>query len=137
MPDAGRPADHESDPFYISASGGVEQRTRVLKSGDSFAIFDPNGDIPRSSRIAAGLFHRDTRYLSQLELRINGERPLLLSSGIGDDNVMFTADLTNPDFRDGDRINLAKDLIHLHRTTFLWEGACYKRLTVRNFAGRA
>ena len=136
MPDAARPSEHEGE-FYISASGSpLEQRTRVLKSGDSFAIFDAHGDIPRSSRLAAGLFHRDTRYLSRLEVRINGETPLLLSSGLGDDNVLFTADLTNPDFRDGERITLAKDLLHLHRTTFLWEGACYARLTVRNFADR-
>ena len=40
MPDAGRPSEQEGE-FYISASGSpLEQRTRVLKSGDSFAIFD-------------------------------------------------------------------------------------------------
>ena len=33
-----------------------------------------------------GLYHQDTRFLSQLELRLNGDRPLLLSSNRAEDN---------------------------------------------------
>src|SRR5258706_14924101 len=105
MPDV---HEHESQ-YYISATGSpLEQRQLALQHDDSFAIFDAFGDIRRLRRNPGGLFHRDTRYLSQLELRIVGERPLLLSSSIGDDNVLFVADLTNPDLMDGDRLVLAK-----------------------------
>ena len=136
MPDeAARPSDGDAQGFYISASGSpLEARTRTLKHDDSFAIFDAYGDIPESERIAAGFYHRDTRYLSQLELRINGERPLLLSSSIGDDGVLLTSDLTNPDIYHRGRLLLAKDLIHLLRAKFLWAGACHERLTVRNYS---
>lgn len=135
MPDVRDQAADNADQFYISASGSpLEARTRTLKQNDTFAIFDAYGDVPESDRIAAGIYHHDTRYLSQLELRLNGERPLLLSSSIGDDDVLFTADLTNPDIYAGDRLVLAKDLIHLHRAKFLWTGACHERLTVRNYA---
>jgi glycogen debranching enzyme len=127
----------DGDQFYISASGSpLEQRTRTLKHDDTFAIFDAYGDIPEIERLAAGIYHRDTRYLSQLELGINGERPLLLSSSIGDEDVLFTTDLTNPDLYAGERLVLAKDLIHIHRAKFLWNGACHERLTVRSYAER-
>jgi glycogen debranching enzyme len=127
----------DGDQFYISASGSpLEQRTRTLKHGDTFAIFDAHGDVPEIERLAAGLYHRDTRYLSQLELRLYGERPLLLSSSIGDEDVLFTTDLTNPDVYSGARLVLAKDLIHIHRAKFLWNAACHERLTVRSYADR-
>ena len=54
-----------------------------------------------------GLFDHDTRYLSRLELLINGMQPLVLGSSVRDDNLTLTVDLTNPDvFQDG-RIVLA------------------------------
>jgi len=47
---------------------------------------------------------------------------------------MLTCDLTNPDFFDEDgRLAVEHDLIHLRRTRFLWRGAVYERVTVRNF----
>jgi glycogen debranching enzyme len=135
MPEALPPGDDDAYQFYIFASGSpIEQQTRTLKHGNSFAIFDARGDIPRSKQLAAGLFHRDTRYLSHLRLRINEERPLLLSSSVGDDNVLFTADLTNPDFYEAGRLVLTKDQIHIQRAKFLWGDACRERLTVRNYA---
>jgi len=44
-----------------------------------------------------GLFNHDTRYLSRLELLINGMQPLVLGSSVRDDNLTLTVDLTNPD----------------------------------------
>ena len=44
-----------------------------------------------------GLFYRDTRYLSRFELRIEGRRPLLLSSAALEDKAALVVDLTNPD----------------------------------------
>ena len=35
-----------------------------------------------------GLFHRDTRFLSRLELLLNGVQPLLLGSNVRDDNTL-------------------------------------------------
>ena len=49
-----------------------------------------------------GLYHEGTRYLSRFQLRMNGQRPLLLSARVKDDNELFGADLTNPDIPLGD-----------------------------------
>jgi glycogen debranching enzyme len=124
--------------FFIPAAASLqERRPRTLKHGDSFAVFDHNGDAIPGPGSPEGLFHRDTRYLSQLFLTVSGLRPMLLSSTLGDDNATLTCDLTNPDVFDAKgRLALEHDLIHLRRTRFLWEGACFERLMVRNFDGK-
>ena len=50
-------------------------------------MFDSYGDIGASAGGPDGLFDHDTRYLSHLELLINGTQPLLLHSEIKDDNL--------------------------------------------------
>jgi glycogen debranching enzyme len=82
----------------------------------------------------AGLFHRDTRHLSHLYLSIDGQRPLLLSSTLRDDNATLTCDLTNPDLFDAEgKLGAEHDLIHLRRSRLLWNATCFERLVVRNF----
>src|SRR5262245_2054432 len=119
-------------PFYIPATGTATRPRRTLKYGDTFAVFDTHGDIGASSGDADGLFHKDTRFLSHLELLVDGQSPLLLGSNLRDDNSVLSIDLTNPDFYVDGRIVLQKDLLHISRTTFLWQGAAWQRLAVRN-----
>jgi glycogen debranching enzyme len=82
--------------FYIPATGPTRPR-RVLKHGDTFIVVDSHGDIGASPGGTDGLFHCDTRFLSHLELLLNGMQPLLLGSNVRDDNTQLTVDLTNPD----------------------------------------
>ena len=77
--------------FAIAVSATLQQRrTRTLKHGDTFAVFDHRGDIGGEPGNPEGLYHRDTRMLSQLHLLLEEERPLLLSSMTQDDNAVFT-----------------------------------------------
>ena len=123
-------------PFYIPATGPSTRPQRTLKHGDSFAVLDSHGDIGATSGSSDGLFAWDTRYLSQLELLLNGVPMLLLGSNLRDDNSVLSIDLTNPDiYRDG-RIVLEKDTIHVVRTTFLWHGTFYQRWGVQNHGDR-
>ena len=57
------PAAQFSVPAAVSLQ---ERRPRTLKHGDTFAVFDHNGDVLSGPGVADGLFHRDTRYLSYL-----------------------------------------------------------------------
>lgn len=125
--------------FYIPTTASLqERRPRTLKHGDTFGLFDHNGDAIGAVGSPEGLYHLDTRHLSFLRLSIDGARPMLLSSTLSDDNSALTCDLTNPDLSDEDgRLRLERDLIHLRRTRFLWNGTCYERLAVRNFDERA
>jgi glycogen debranching enzyme len=52
--------------------------TLTILEGSTFCICDDIGDLDGTT---SGVFADDTRFLSRLELRVNGERPLLLSSG--------------------------------------------------------
>ena len=116
-----------TEPYSVPATNSLqERRPNTLKHGDTFAVFDQNGDAYSGPGSPEGLFHRDTRHLSHLCLTINSARPLLLSSTLRDDNATLTCDLTNPDFVDlnGER-HLRHDSIHLRRSRFVWNGTCY------------
>jgi glycogen debranching enzyme len=126
---------NEPAPFFIPATTSLqERRLRTLKHGDSFAVFDANGDALAGTGRPEGLYARDTRHLSHFYLTIEGTRPLLLSSTLRDDNATLTCDLTNPDLHDASgALVLEHDLIHIRRSRFLWQETCYERLTVRCF----
>jgi glycogen debranching enzyme len=129
MEDVIRVKDH----YYILAtSSRADERTRVLKEGETFAVFDHYGDIVPFGLGEQGLYHEGTRHLSRLELRVNGARPLLLSSTVREQNDLLVVDLTNPDIpMDGDAV-FARDILHIFRSKFLHAGACYERLRVTN-----
>ncbi len=123
--------------FAIAVSATLQQRrTRTLKHADTFAVFDHRGDIGGEPGNPEGLYHRDTRMLSELQLLLEEGRPLLLSSTTQDDNAVFTADLSNPDLLEDGKIALRRENIHLNRMKFVWNGACYERLVVRNYGDR-
>ncbi len=120
-------------PFYIPATGPASRPRRTLKHGDTFIVVDSHGDIGASPGGTDGLFHGDTRFLSRLELLLNGVRPLLLGSNVRDDNSLLTVDLTNPDIYFDQRLVLPKDTLHVVRTIFLWGDTAYQRLAIRNY----
>ena len=121
--------------YAIAANAALqERRTRTLKHGDTFAVFDQRGDIGGEPGNSEGVYHLDTRILSQFQLLLEEARPLLLSSMTQDDNAEFSADLSNPDLLIDGRIALRREQIHLHRTKFVWNATCFERLLVRNFS---
>ncbi len=142
MPDSSRAsaqmAPAQSGPnlwseYEIEAKTSLTDRVlRNLKHGDAFAVMDAHGDIGTVGETAEGLFYRDTRFLSLLELRVEGKRPLLLSSAVHEDKAALSVELTNPDLRIGD-VRLPRDTIFIHRTKLLWRAVCYERINVRNF----
>jgi glycogen debranching enzyme len=108
----------------------------TLKHGDCFAVLDSHGDLGVAGGGTDGIFFRDTRYLSRLELLLNGEQPLLLGSDVRDDNAILTVDLTNSDIYSDQELVLPKDMLHVVRTIFLWDGAVYQRLRIQNHGDR-
>ena len=133
MPDA--PAeDGEASRFYIESAVVLqERRPRTLKHSHTFAVFNARGDILAAIGGADGVYHRDTRYLSRLELRLNDAPLLLLSSNVQEDNVVLTVDLSNPDLGAEHRSVLRGERIHLNRRKHIWQDSCYERFLVHNF----
>jgi glycogen debranching enzyme len=85
----------------------------TILEGSTFCICDERGDVVGETD---GLFAEDTRFLSRLQLTINGARPLLLSSGKVE---YFSAAffLRNPPAG-----GLALDAVSIKRERFVGEG---------------
>lgn len=129
-------APMEETPFYIAATDGASRPRQSLKSDDTFLVVDDHGDVGAVGGGPDGLFHQDTRFLSRLELRVNGREPLSLGSSARDDSSVLTTDLTNPDIYSGDKLVLPRDTLHIIRSTFLWRGTAFQRLGIRNHGSR-
>ncbi len=132
---AGQPSELvRDDPYYIVAPAPLAgERDRVLKQGDTFAVFDHHGDIRPVGMKEQGLFHEGTRFLCCLVLRLGRGEPMFLSSTVKEDNALLAVDLTNPDIREGDAVAVPRGTLHVFRSVFLWEGVCYQRLRLRNY----
>src|SRR3970040_1221385 len=107
----------ENDRYYILASSSyADDRTRTLNHGNTFAIFDRWGDIKQLGTGVQGLYHEGTRFISDMQLSINGHRPALLSSNVKDENEILSIDLTNPRMRTEARRLIEKGGLHISRS---------------------
>ncbi len=122
------------DKFYILATdSSAEDPKRVLKQGETFAVFDLHGDIQASGVCQDGIYHDGTRFLSHLLLKLGPTRPFLLNSYVQQDNVLFVANLTNPDIYQAGKVIMPRGIVHLTRTKMLWQASCYETLQFSNF----
>jgi glycogen debranching enzyme len=124
-----------NEQFYILASSSLaDNRTQVLKHGDTFGVFDRRGDIEPVGQGAQGLYHEETRFLSKLVLKLEGERPILLSSSVKEDNRLLSVDMTNPDILTDGTVVIPRGALHLSREKFLWNATCYERIRLTNYS---
>jgi len=125
------PAEQSPLPHWDSVSSDRHQPTLTLKDDDLFLITDTLGNISGSSEENAtaslGLFCRDTRFLSRLELQLEGRSPLLLNSS-ADKGFAFSAICANP--RIDDRI--PAETIAIQREIVL-NGGLFEELTLTNY----
>lgn len=122
------------DQFYILARSSLADiQPRVLKHSDTFGIFDRHGNIRPLGFEDHGIFYEGTRFLSRLDIRINGQSPLLLSSNVKEDNDFLVADLTNPDLEDENGRAIQRGTVHLVRIIFLWDARYFEKIRISNF----
>ena len=127
--------DRLTDQCSIVASSSLtEEHVEVLKQGGTFGLFDRYGDIHSLRTGSQGLYHEGTRFLSRFELTMNGERPLLLSSTVKEDNILLNVDLMNPDMTHERQVEVTRGALHLSRTRFMWQGLCFERLRIHNYS---
>ena len=90
-----------ADSISVPGAGLVERADRVvLVEGSAFGISTRTGDMRAGQ--PEGLFFRDTRFLSQFELRLNGARPEPLAVH-GEDPFSAVFVLRDRVVGDGDR----------------------------------
>ena len=127
-------SDSAQQYYIVAPEIPRPERTLVLKHGETFGLFNEFGDVDTRARQDEGLYHQGTRFLSSLTLSLAGGRPLLLSAAVRRDNLLMSADLTNPDIYLDGHVIAPRGSIHIFRTKLIWEGACYERIHVRNFS---
>ena len=110
----------------------LDDRTRVLKQGDLFAVFDRRGDVLGFQTSSHGLYYRGTRFLSGFVLKLDGQRPLLLASTVRDDNALLTVDLANAAREEDGLVVVPGDTVHVFRSRFLCRDTCYERVRITN-----
>ena len=117
----------------LATSSQADDRTRVLKQGETFCLFDCHGDIQYIGNGEQGLYHEGTRFLSGYKLTVNEQRPLLLNSNIRRDNTLMTVDLTTADIYYGGEIIIPQDVLHIFRSKLLWDGVHYEHIQITNY----
>ncbi len=105
---------------------GVE----VLKEEELFLTTLPDGAIPPNDRAGLGLYYRDTRFLSCLDVVLNGTLPVFLSA-IYEEGYFAQVELANKVLENGASPVPAK-VIHLRYLRALHEGLI-QRLRLINF----
>jgi glycogen debranching enzyme len=117
-------------PEWGCAMSDRTQQTLTLKDDDLFLIADTLGNISGCSRdetiSSMGLFCRDTRFLSRLELQISGLSPILLTCN-ADKGFALSALCTNPTVAD-----IKAETISIQREIVL-NGGLFEELIVHNY----
>ena len=125
------------DRYYILASSSrIDDRTRVLKHDDMFAVLDRFGELAPQGFGELGFYFDGTRFLSRLGIALARHRPLLLSSTLSRDNTRLLIDLTNPDLPGEEGAVVPRGTIHVCREVLLWKRVGYDQLRLFNH-GRA
>jgi len=128
----------EEDKYHVVATSSLSGTgTRVLKHGDSFAVFSRFGDVQQVGLGEQGLYHEGTRHLSRLRLRLAGHQLVLLSSTVSRNNLLLAVDLTNPDIYEGSTLLIPSGALHVFRSKFLHDAICYERIQISNFGESA
>ncbi|MCU0570187.1 MAG: amylo-alpha-1,6-glucosidase, partial [Oculatellaceae cyanobacterium Prado106] len=126
------PAEHLSIPEWSGVTTQRLQPTLTLKDDDLFIITDTlgniAGDMGDDGNASLGLFCRDTRFLSRLELQIEGRSPVLLSS-TAQKGFALSVLCANPHVDNC----LPAEVIGIQRE-FVLNGALFEELTITNYS---
>ncbi|AFZ25269.1 glycogen debranching enzyme [Cylindrospermum stagnale PCC 7417] len=126
------PAEQLPIPEWPCVVSERQQPTLTVKDDDLFLVTDTMGNISGCSlndgSPSMGLFCCDTRFLSRLELQIDGRSPVLLSS-TAEKGFSLSVLCTNPRVEE----RLKADSVGIRRELVL-NGALFEELEVSNFS---
>src|SRR5690242_17386671 len=104
----------------------------TLIDGKTFLSTTVAGDIAPAGAPDVGFFFDDTRFLSSLELRINGHRAVVLSSNT-EKTFASQIELTTGNITLRESFDLPENTIHIRREQLLASGVLYDRIRLENF----
>ena len=108
------------------------ERLWSTKEGDMFLCADAEGNLDAEQATGAGFYWRDTRYLSDFRLEVDGHAPLLLSTS-ADRAFASHVDLANQDLLEEDgTVAHVQGTINIRRTRVI-DGRLYERIRIKNY----
>src|SRR3954468_20691214 len=126
-------ANHHVEPrIAFQAFEPRKVNNLTLVDGKTFLSTTVSGDINPAGAPDVGFFHDDTRFLSQLELRVGGQRTVVLSSST---EKTFTSqiELTTGNIILRDSLDLPENTIHIRREQLLDGDVMFERIAFENF----
>jgi glycogen debranching enzyme len=131
---AAAPSGTAAVHHVLARSVAADDRTRVLKHADAFAVFDHHGDIVPGGLGVHGLYSEGTRFLSTWLLDVEGVRPFFLGATVRSEGDQLVANFTNPDLDGEGSIRLPLGTLRVAVQKFLWRDVLYQRMCVTSFA---
>lgn len=110
---------------------GLARDARILKDGELFIVSDERGDLRRTFP-GAGIYARDTRFLSELWLLLNGEEPELFDSS-AERTTVAVFEFGNTVFRDETGHDVLAHTIALRRCRSVHRGTLEEELVLENY----
>jgi glycogen debranching enzyme len=126
------PPEEPKQAYPDPPPGSVEPI--ALIRGTTFFAATRQGDLMPPGAPQIGLFHRDTRFLSQLELRINGQEPIALSSTTVDaDNSRVELTVRGGTVPGAENLDLPVNAVYIHREQLLDSEHLYDVLEIQSY----
>src|ERR1700744_709409 len=105
----------------------------ALISGSTFFAGTREGDLTPPGAPHIGLFHDDTRFLSHLELRINEQKPIVLSStAVGADGARIELTVRGGSVH-GENLDLPVNTVYVHREQLLHNDRFFDMLEIQSY----
>ena len=104
----------------------------TLIDGKTFLSTTLAGDIHPPGAPDVGFFHLDTRFLSQIELRIDGHRAVVLSSST-EKTYASQIELTTGNITLRDSFDLPENTVHIRREQLLGNDIFFDNFSFENF----
>jgi glycogen debranching enzyme len=104
----------------------------TLIDGKTFLSTTLAGDIMPPGAPDVGFFHEDTRFLSRMELRVDGYRTVVLSSS-SEQTIVSQVELTTGRSTLRESYEIPENTVHIRREQLLGPDMLYDYLTLENF----
>ena len=108
-----------------------QHERHVIKQGEVFVVSHADGAVHPGCHCGQGVYYADTRYLSGLRWKIQGQTPRVLSCHT-ENNFFSQTDLINETFVSSNGHTVRTESLHISSTRVI-DGALHERLTLTNY----
>lgn len=105
-----------------------------LKDNVAFAVLDNKGEAPHIHRAELGVFHSDTRHLSNWEMTLNGHSPVHLSHELRGQGNSCVFSMVNRDIPTLDgKSRIPRDTLMIRRVLTLYKDTLFEQIEFTNY----